>query len=101
MDKDFGLIPLHFLLSTEFWALSNSLFYRPEKRSHTLRYTLKNRATGKVLLVILFTLYLKEDVDENGNVKDGVQGGIPFDKMEQQKAEEHRKLLTTDDDTVD
>ena len=81
--------------------MSNSWFYRPQKRSHTLRYTLKNRATGEVLLVILFTLFLKEDVDESGHVKEGVEGGIPFDQMDQQKAEEHRKLLTTDDDTVD
>ncbi|KAK0114359.1 hypothetical protein ONS95_013851 [Cadophora gregata] len=44
-----------------------------------LRYTLKNRATDTVLFVVLFTLYLKEDVDENGNVKEGVEGGKPFE----------------------
>src|SRR6266536_2780808 len=52
---------------------------RAPKRSHTLRYVLKNRATDTVLFVVLFTLYLKEDVDEDGNVKDGVEGGKPFD----------------------
>jgi len=31
-----------------------------------------------VLFVVLFTLYLKEDVDEHGRVKDGVEGGKPF-----------------------
>ena len=40
-------------------------------------------------------------MDENGQVKEGVEGGVPFDKMDQEKAQEHRKLLTTDDDTVD
>jgi hypothetical protein len=52
-----------------------------KKRSHTLRYVLKNVATGRVLFVVLFTLYLKEDIDEHGNVKQGVEGGMPFDKM--------------------
>ncbi|KAH7327205.1 hypothetical protein BKA65DRAFT_510169 [Rhexocercosporidium sp. MPI-PUGE-AT-0058] len=51
---------------------------KTQKRSHSLRYTLKNRATDTVLFVVLFTLYLKEDVDEEGNVKEGVEGGKPF-----------------------
>ncbi|POS82799.1 hypothetical protein EPUL_005850 [Erysiphe pulchra] len=42
------------------------------KRSHTLRYTLKNRATDTVLLVVMFTLYLKEDIDEQGALKEGL-----------------------------
>ncbi|KAG9236451.1 hypothetical protein BJ875DRAFT_227877 [Amylocarpus encephaloides] len=50
---------------------------RPEnqKRSHTLRYVLKDKATDTVLFVVLFTLYLKEDVDEEGNLKPGIEGG--------------------------
>jgi hypothetical protein len=53
--------------------------YRPAhiKRSHTLRYVLKNRATDEVLFVCLFTLYLKEDVNEDGSIKEGVEGGKP------------------------
>lgn len=39
------------------------------KRSHTLRYVLRNRATSDVLLVVVFTLYLKEDVNEDGTLK--------------------------------
>ncbi|KAK1752976.1 DUF1769-domain-containing protein [Echria macrotheca] len=39
------------------------------KRSHQLRYVLRNRATGQVYLVVLFTLYLKEDVNEDGSLK--------------------------------
>ncbi|KAH8594739.1 hypothetical protein B0O99DRAFT_624594 [Bisporella sp. PMI_857] len=74
---------------------------RPVKRSHTLRYVLKNRATNKALFVVLFTLYLKEDVDELGNVKPGVEGGMPFDKMSSEEAGKHKKMLDTDDDTVD
>lgn len=39
------------------------------KRSHQLRYVLRNRSTGQVYLVVLFTLYLKEDVNEDGSLK--------------------------------
>ncbi|KAI1122488.1 hypothetical protein F5Y10DRAFT_74999 [Nemania abortiva] len=39
------------------------------KRSHTLRYVLRNRTTGETYLVILFSLYLKEDVNEDGSLK--------------------------------
>jgi hypothetical protein len=54
---------------------------RPEhiKRSHTLRYVLKNRKTDVVYLVVLFTLYLKEDVNEDGTIKEGVVGGKPHE----------------------
>ncbi|RFU27126.1 hypothetical protein B7463_g9210, partial [Scytalidium lignicola] len=51
---------------------------KEQKRSHALRYVLKNKATDEVLLVVLFTLYLKEDIDEEGNVKEGVVGGKQF-----------------------
>jgi hypothetical protein len=30
---------------------------------------LRNKSTGEVYLVILFTLYLKEDVNEDGSIK--------------------------------
>lgn len=40
-----------------------------KKRSHQLRYVLRNRSTGQVFLTILFTLYLKEDVNEDGTLK--------------------------------
>lgn len=62
-----------------------------QKRSHTLRYVLKNRKTDTVLFVVLFTLYLKEDVDEKGNLKDGVEGGKPFELMPREQAEKHER----------
>ncbi len=40
-----------------------------QKRSHTLRYVLRNRATDATYLVIMFTLYLREDVNEDGSLK--------------------------------
>lgn len=40
-----------------------------KKRSHQLRYVLRNRTTKQVYLVILFTLYPKEDVNEDGSLK--------------------------------
>lgn len=42
---------------------------KEQKRSHTLRYVLKNRKTDTVYLVVLFTLFLKEDVNEDGSIK--------------------------------
>ncbi|KAI1179007.1 hypothetical protein F4777DRAFT_14843 [Nemania sp. FL0916] len=39
------------------------------RHSHALRYVLRNRATGDVYLVIVFSLYLKEDVNEDGSLK--------------------------------
>jgi hypothetical protein len=62
-----------------------------QKRSHTLRYVLKNRKTDTVLFVVLFTLYLKEDVDEHGIVKDGVEGGKPFHLLPKEVAEKHER----------
>ena len=40
-----------------------------KKRSHQLRYVLRNKSTGQVFLTVLFTLYLKEDVNEDGTLK--------------------------------
>lgn len=40
-----------------------------KKRSHQLRYVLRNKSTGQVFLTILFTLYLKEDINEDGTLK--------------------------------
>ncbi|KAI0810186.1 hypothetical protein GGR55DRAFT_645644 [Xylaria sp. FL0064] len=51
------------------------------KRSHTLRYVLRNRATGDTYLVILFTLYLKEDVNEDGSLKPAALEATREDKM--------------------
>jgi len=44
------------------------------KRSHQLRYVLRNRATGQVYLVVLFTLLLAEDVNDDGTLKPGALG---------------------------
>ncbi|KAH7324369.1 hypothetical protein B0I35DRAFT_424006 [Stachybotrys elegans] len=44
---------------------------RPTKRSHQLRYVLRNKTTEEVYLVVNFTLYLREDVNEDGSLKAG------------------------------
>ena len=71
----------------------NSLPHRPDKnppkRSHALRYVLKDRSSDTELLVIQFTLYLKEDVDEHGNIKEGVAAGLPFGKMGEEERQRH------------
>lgn len=46
-----------------------TLFRVNPKRSHQLRYVLRNRTTSETYLVVLFTLYLKEDVNEDGTLK--------------------------------
>ncbi|KUJ18727.1 DUF1769-domain-containing protein [Mollisia scopiformis] len=58
-----------------------------------LRYVLKNRKTDEVLLVVLFTLYLKEDVGEDGVVKDGVEGGKPIALLGEGERERHRRAI--------
>jgi hypothetical protein len=42
---------------------------RSPKRSHTLRYVLRNRKTEQIYAVVVFSLYLKEDVLEDGSIK--------------------------------
>ena len=63
------------------------------KRSHTLRYVLKNRASGDVLFVVLFTLYLKDDIDAEGNVKPGVldEANKPFELRDEDAKQKHAK----------
>lgn len=51
---------------------------------------LKNRKTDTVLFVVLFTLYLKEDVVD-GVVKDGVEGGKPLALMSEGDRERHER----------
>ncbi|KAK0385115.1 hypothetical protein NLU13_7593 [Sarocladium strictum] len=47
---------------------------RPDaRRSHELRYVLRNKKTGQIYLVVLFSLYLKEDINEDGSVKEGAE----------------------------
>ncbi|KAF5543630.1 hypothetical protein FMEXI_6957 [Fusarium mexicanum] len=43
------------------------------KRSHQLRYVLRNKETGEPYLVILFSLYHKDYVNEDGSLKEGAQ----------------------------
>jgi hypothetical protein len=40
---------------------------------------------------VLFTLYLKEDVDENGDLKPGVEAGKPFHLLSEEEKERHEK----------
>ncbi|KAI1749601.1 hypothetical protein F4782DRAFT_512359 [Xylaria castorea] len=64
------------------------------KRSHTLRYVLRNRSTGDTYLVILFTLYLKEDVNEDGSLKPAALEAMREDK---EMAKEAGKIADGDD----
>ena len=41
----------------------------PRKRSHQFRFVLRNRVTEQVYLVVVFTLHLAEDVNEDGSLK--------------------------------
>ncbi|KAK0736029.1 hypothetical protein B0T21DRAFT_401667 [Apiosordaria backusii] len=59
------------------------------KRLHRLRYVLRNKKTKQVYLVVLFTLHLKEDVNEDGSLRPAAMealkkrsGGIAQEKGE-------------------
>ena len=58
-------------------------------------------------MVVLFTLYLNEDIDEEGNVKAGIEGGKPGyggsleEGEEAEKEAETKEVKTNDDDDVD
>ncbi|KAH0595131.1 hypothetical protein MHUMG1_06880 [Metarhizium humberi] len=41
------------------------------RRSHELRYVLRNKQTAETYLVVVFTIYLREDVNEDGTLKEG------------------------------
>ncbi|KAG6003187.1 hypothetical protein E4U21_002264 [Claviceps maximensis] len=41
------------------------------RRSHELRYVLRNKQTGAAYLVVAFTIYLREDVNDDGTLKEG------------------------------
>jgi hypothetical protein len=59
-----------FLTRTAGGALTHTCRHK-RKRSHQLRYVLRNRATEQVYLVVVFTLHLAEDVNEDGSLKPG------------------------------
>ncbi|KAJ3532244.1 hypothetical protein NM208_g8529 [Fusarium decemcellulare] len=46
------------------------------RRSHQLRYVLRNKETAETYLVILFTLYHKDYVNEDGSLKDGAKESL-------------------------
>ncbi|KAI1771212.1 DUF1769-domain-containing protein [Hypoxylon cercidicola] len=62
----------------KYWD-GQSLRSKP-KRSHTLRYVLRNRATDETYLVVSFMLYLKEDVNEDGSLKPAALSATNEDK---------------------
>jgi len=54
-----------------------------------LRYVLRNRSTSDTYLVVLFTLYLKEDVNEDGSLKDAA---LKATKKDKEMAKESGKI---------
>lgn len=46
------------------------------RRSHQLRYVLRNKETEQTYLVILFTLYHKDYVNEDGTLKEGAEESL-------------------------
>ena len=47
-----------------------------QRRSHQLRYVLRNKETDQTYLVILFTLYHKDFVNEDGSLKPGAKESL-------------------------
>lgn len=64
--------------------------YRPgPKRSHQLRYVLRNKETEEPYLVILFSLYHKDYVNEDGSLKEGAHDSLNLpDKVDIQHDDE-------------
>ncbi|KAJ4163611.1 hypothetical protein LMH87_005328 [Akanthomyces muscarius] len=60
-----------------------------------LRYVLRNKATGDVYLVVVFSLFLREDLNEDGTLREGAQqhtaGGaqVATDKKKPETDNEH------------
>ncbi|KAI2604378.1 DUF1769-domain-containing protein [Hypoxylon fragiforme] len=63
----------------KYWD-GQGLRYRP-KRSHILRYVLRNRSTNDTYFVVVFTLHLKEDVNEDGSLKPAAIEALKERKM--------------------
>ncbi|KAH7140098.1 hypothetical protein B0J13DRAFT_61203 [Dactylonectria estremocensis] len=47
-----------------------------QRRSHQLRYVLRNKETDQTYMVILFTLYHKDFVNEDGSLKPGAKESL-------------------------
>ncbi|CAG1991822.1 unnamed protein product [Fusarium graminearum] len=59
------------------------------KRSHQLRYVLRNKETEEPYLVILFSLYHKDYVNEDGSLKEGAHDSLNLpDKVDIQHDDE-------------
>ncbi|KAI1809189.1 hypothetical protein GGS20DRAFT_580909 [Poronia punctata] len=66
------------------------------KRSHALRYVLRNRTTEDVYLVVVFSLYKREDVNEDGTLKPSAteveKGEIPDETPAEEPAAQDESL---------
>ncbi|TDZ28302.1 UPF0590 protein [Colletotrichum spinosum] len=61
-----------------------------------LRYVLRNRSTGDVYLVVLFTIHKKEDINDDGSLKEGTDvqvGSLPSASDVQREAHDEVKSL--------
>ncbi|KAI0389607.1 DUF1769-domain-containing protein [Xylariaceae sp. FL0594] len=63
-------LPGYYLPVMKYW---DGQGLRPNpRRSHALRYVLRNRTTDETYLVIVFSLHLKEDINNDGTLKPAV-----------------------------
>ncbi|KAI0828103.1 DUF1769-domain-containing protein [Hypoxylon sp. FL0890] len=77
----------------KYWD-GQSLRSKP-KRSHTLRYVLRNRSTDETYLVIVFTLYRKEDINEDGSLK---PAALEATKQDKEMAKESGRVAAETED---
>lgn len=59
------------------------------RHSHALRYVLRNKKTEDVYLVVVFTVYPKEEVNEDGTLKEGAGKSFEKPAVAATDAEEH------------
>ncbi len=74
MDNLFGKYSSNNYISTSL-GVCDDILTPLRASSHSLRYVLKNRATDEPLLVVIFTLVPKTEVDDESAIeKDGENG---------------------------
>ena len=78
-----------------------------DRRTHDLRYVLKNKDTGDVFFVVVFTLVLREDIEKE-EAEAGVSKGVDAKVEESTDQEPHKSVegdsdkgFRPDDDEVD
>ena len=70
------------------------------RRSHELRYTLKDMSTGNVFFVVVFTLLLREDVEKE-EAEEAAKETKTVETSDTTSAEQQSKNFQPSEDDLD